>query len=399
MTAVSSVGIMALAATTWVLSACGGSPTTSNITDPPRPEIASSRTVELPIARVVKVRTGPDGSCAVTDRAELLCWGAGDGRATPLRTLSRILDFGQASPPPGKFVDAAMGLRHTCGLEPGGRVRCWGKGDQFEICHTDGTRPPGPRAVGGGDRSWAGCDTSWPPFIFRAIVGSDGGTVGLTVNGEVIGWGQIGETERVFVNKPYVAVGASHSMGVDIDVCALRSTGEVDCNISRNFVTLPGMAESLTVGRITCGLKARRLVCWRTREWRELQGHGVRVADLPVPRPLTVEDLGVPDRDYAQVSCGASQCCVRTPEGEILCAWTDTQASSQQGHNVPPPTGQGFTDISVSARHACAATRDGKVHCWGSNRSGQCDVPKAIRAESQANDERTSGGTPSSEPP
>jgi alpha-tubulin suppressor-like RCC1 family protein len=38
---------------------------------------------------------------------------------------------------------------------------------------------------------------------------------------------------------------------------------------------------------------------------------------------------------------------------------------------LSPPTGTGFVDVAVSAKHACALRADGEVECWGDNSYGQ----------------------------
>ena len=360
-----------------IIFSCGG-PAREIARRPPVPVIGPLPPSPRPEAtRVVRIRTGPYNSCAVTDREELICWGPGDGRVAPRRSFSKILDVGQSSPPAGKFVDVALGTAHGCGLEPDGRVRCWGHGGDLEVCYTDGTTAPGLTGQPG-DLQWTECPTGWPPFKFVAIEASDDGNLGMTSDGGVIGWGAI--WRRGWPTPPYVAISASRSMGERVDVCALRSTGGTDCLLGSYHVALADNVESISVGYLTCGLAKKRLICWDTETWKRTLGSGVPVAKVIPPRVLTAPELGLPDVDYAQVSCGAEACCARTLDGQILCARINPNRETIMDGAVPPQ-GNGYIDLSVSAQHACAVTALGKVTCWGINSAGQCDVPERIRAE------------------
>ncbi len=90
----------------------------------------------------------------------------------------------------------------------------------------------------------------------------------------------------------------------------------------------------------------------------------------------------------AEIVVDVSRSCARTTSGEVYC-WGDrefakagdgTLIDGHKGREKPlagkPVLGvSGATSLGISLVHACAATGDGAVMCWGQCRSGACGQP------------------------
>ena len=69
-------------------------------------------------AQAAKVSAGGNHSCAVKANDKITCWGSDQ--------------YGQSSPPGGKFRSVSAGYDHTCGVKLNGKASCWGYGDYGE---------------------------------------------------------------------------------------------------------------------------------------------------------------------------------------------------------------------------------------------------------------------------
>jgi alpha-tubulin suppressor-like RCC1 family protein len=90
----------------------------------------------------------------------------------------------------------------------------------------------------------------------------------------------------------------------------------------------------------------------------------------------------------AEIVVDVSRSCARTTGGEVYC-WGDrefakagdgTLIDGHKGREKPlagkPVLGlSGAASLGISLVHACAATNDGNVMCWGQCRSGACGLP------------------------
>jgi alpha-tubulin suppressor-like RCC1 family protein len=76
-------------------------------------------------------------ACAVRDDGTLACWGAGAPEDdADAMCGSAVYNFGQSTPPPGKFRMVAMGTFNACGVREDGTVACWGAGTEDECPDT-----------------------------------------------------------------------------------------------------------------------------------------------------------------------------------------------------------------------------------------------------------------------
>ena len=85
---------------------------------------------------------GADYACGLRTSGEIVCWAApfgthmayrwvpqASGRWQGWEVLKRTavsLDYGQADPPPGRFVAVSAAAEHACAIDAQGRIVCWG---------------------------------------------------------------------------------------------------------------------------------------------------------------------------------------------------------------------------------------------------------------------------------
>lgn len=145
----------------------------------------------------------------------------------------------------------------------------------------------------------------------------------------------------------------------------------------------------------TCVIASDATVqCWGDNTYGAL-GDGSQTSAAP---DTVVVAKGV--ANAAEVVVDVSRTCARTTGGDVYC-WGDrefakagdgTLIDGHKGREKPLPGKPvlgltGATSLGVSTIHACAATNDGSVMCWGQCRSGACGqppkppwIPRAMKA-------------------
>ena len=167
--------------------------------------------------------------------------------------------------------------------------------------------------------------------------------------------------------------------------CALLSPGTVACwgvnnehfDLGREGVSsteIPSLVGGLPrVERLvrgftyTCALStAGELWCW---------GDGTE-GSLPRSASPSAEWVSAPRATH--VVSGGGHSCVLTSEGSVYC-WGGDNSYGALGNgsrepDLTPARVPALDDVAqlvAGTAHACALTRDGAIHCWGSNGSGQ----------------------------
>ncbi|MBM4353220.1 MAG: hypothetical protein FJ109_05390 [Deltaproteobacteria bacterium] len=237
------------------------------------------------------------------------------------------------------FVRTFAGKGHSCGLDAGGRLACWGDNLFSQL--------------GGGTCEWTRNDPvpvrSLPPTVSDAAVG---GRTSCAVTGDGLAWcwgsnasGQVGDG----------------SGGGDEDVVPLPTP----------VVGIPPEAVGIAVGEShACVLlKDGSLRCFGDNRKGQL---GIGLA--PSTLAMTAVPMPVPGLTAAaiHVSAGTAHTCALLQTGIVVC-WGANEAG-QLGNGATtssllpiPATGLGanLADVTCTADRTCATTTDGKKKCVG----------------------------------
>ena len=346
--------------------------------------------VAVGIANVTSMAAGEYHTCAALTNGRVTCWGdntygqLGDG------THSSHLTPGTLVAGLSNVVAIASGFTHTCALDAGGVVRCWGTNGSGEL----GTGNTSPSSVPSTVAGLAGS--------IGALGISAGGhfNCGRRGNGTESCWGEGGDGQlgngsianspnavRVgsasFANVVGIAAGGSHS-------CALQATGAMSCwgsnsagqiGTASSLPTHPtpaavaGLSENViqvAAGAThSCALLGDGTVrCWGKNSSGQL-GDG-DFLDFDKERRV----IGL--TDVVAVSSGTSHTCALLADHTVRC-WGDNSRGelgdgSAESNSATPVTVLGLDNaVAVSAGHfyTCALSATGTVRCWGSNSFGQ----------------------------
>jgi alpha-tubulin suppressor-like RCC1 family protein len=340
-------------------------------------------TAAFPAARrAVRIRSGPDDVCAVTDRAETYCWGgAGDHEQLSPRRMRVAAARG--------IRDLARGAGRVCVLPGNGRLSC---------ADPATGRPVPAEAPGIGIRD---LEIGLANRIFEVTI-ADEHRCALDDQGAVRCWaghdnasGVLGTRERpppaarnqpVTVPLPSSFRPRSLALGPDYS-CALGLDGEVLC-WGRNLeccgrggeapprptpVGLPEAfrAEMIAAGRDhACAAGGGQVVCWGNEFLRR-----PRVARTVETRARRVELP--PDTRVAALAAGYHHTCVAATDGSVYCWGVNERGQLGDGSRadsripVRALRSERVVDLAAGVAHTCALTGTGIVRCWGSNDRGQ----------------------------
>ena len=86
---------------------------------------SQSRLDEMSTTAPGTVEAGSYHSCAIKSDGTVICWGYNE--------------YGESTPPAGRFKQISGGVYHTCGVREDGRAICWGAPYQGRTAAPDGT--------------------------------------------------------------------------------------------------------------------------------------------------------------------------------------------------------------------------------------------------------------------
>ena len=181
--------------------------------------------------------------------------------------------------------------------------------------------------------------------------------------------------------------------------CALDSAGKpwrwTAGHLEAGPATVSGAKSISCSSTHTCVIASDATVqCWGDNTYGAL-GDGKQTSESP-DAVVVAKDV----KGAAEVVVDVSRTCARTQDGNVYC-WGDrefakagdgTLIDGHKGREKPLPGKPvlgltGATSLGVSTIHACAATGDGSVMCWGQCRSGACGqppkppwIPRAMKA-------------------
>lgn len=140
---------------------------------------------------VTDVSVGSNRTCAIADAINIYCWTQSQPNPVRLDTDVRLIKLGVTE-------------NHACGLTFDGVAYCWGADSQGQL----GNGPGAPDRCGFGS---AECSNKPIPLAtserFKEIVAVAAATCGLTLNNEVICWGEGTQTPTKVANsEKYLAI-------------------------------------------------------------------------------------------------------------------------------------------------------------------------------------------------
>jgi alpha-tubulin suppressor-like RCC1 family protein len=318
-------------------------------------------------------------TCAINNGGQLKCWGYNDygqlgnntttnsSVAVAVSNLSNVTRLGN-------------GYKHSCAATNAGAAYCWGYNTYGAIGDGTTTNRSVPTAVSG---------------VSNAVK-IDGGyyhSCALLNDGTAKCWGyntygQLGNGTTTNASSPVVVSGLANALdvsgGLYYHSCALINDGTVKCwgynsdgqlgngttSNASTPVTMLGVsgAKQIAVGYYhTCALtQAGNVYCAGYNAYGQLGNGSTTSASTPV---LATEN------NVVQVTVGYAHTCVLTLGGEVRCVGYNTYGQLGNG-NTSNSTSfvtvlQGARSIVAGNYHTCALLSNGGVKCWGYNIYGQ----------------------------
>jgi alpha-tubulin suppressor-like RCC1 family protein len=311
-------------------------------------------------------------SVAVTDS---------QGRST---TKTLTIEIAQPAAPTFTQVDARNG--HSCGVESGGGVLCWGDNSRGQLGNgTAGGRSTVPVAVTG---------LGGPAALVST--GRDYGCA-LLVTGAVKCWGantfgQLGDgttTDSAVPTQVTGLTGGVRDLSASFNMthtCAVLESGDLTCwgagiYASATDVTVPALYPvhnvlSVSVGYDhACAIVANGgVVCWGNNEHGQLGNGAWGTFTSPGSiTPVPVQGLS----GVRSVRSGPMHTCGVRYDGTLHCWGYNDRGQLGNGTTLDsnlPGQVQGLNNVTSAApgsEHTCAALSDGTGRCWGANDAGQ----------------------------
>lgn len=300
--------------------------------------------------RFVQVSAGLDHGCGLTDRGTAYCWGAdqsgqlGDGEN---REITRRRAVAVAMPAGVRFTRITAGTAHTCALAADGGAWCWGAdlrgelGDGPPIARRDAPVPVAARA-----------GTSFTDISAGTVF-----TCATASTGKAYCWG----------SSRWEVLGTGTSALGD-----RPSPAEVGLPLGVRLTSVSaGNASACAIG------SNRKAYCWGSEaEEPAILGDGPGTTYGSVPVEVRLPPGVVP----AEIGVGLQHACLLGTNGKAYC-WGSNEfgqlgtgagldASASAPLEVRAPAGVSFTSLSVGSRHTCALSADGQAYCWGDRNSG-----------------------------
>lgn len=297
----------------------------------------------------------------------------------------------------------SAGREHTCVVNNGGGVLCWGHNEFGQLGNgttTDSSTPVPVKGLSSG--------------VVSIASSGHGANCALTKAGSVWCWGtgevgQLGNGARNDSNVPVQVVGPAGnaaltgvvqiSAGQD-HMCALTSTGAALCwgdnsfgdlgdpQLNNHFSATPLQVSGLSSGvasispsaSYSCAVTtAGGALCWGTNG-----PLGANGATSPTPIAVLNTAGSAPLSGVAALATGYDHACALTTEGTELC-WGGNGAgqigNGTEGNSFNLPTQvlnsnasaplSGVAQITAGEEDSCVVTSSGGMLCWGYNAEGE----------------------------
>ncbi len=346
----------------------------------------STTLVRTPLSGAMRLAAGGNTTCAVTSAGAVECWGS-DAHAQ----LGDAVQFGAPSSSPvavplaGSAQDISVGWFHACAALTDQTAQCWGMSESAQITFPESGEANGPTSIpvganvlgvaAGGVQSFA--ITAGQPWCWG---GNREGALGISAAFDI--------SAPMMSNFPAVTrmlIGRFHSCGIsplDELWCAGRNNEfQIGTGVSGDVRMPANVLGSVTVAaageQFTCAATSGPMYCWGRNVEGQLGLGRSAVATMP-----SAAILGVPAP--AQLAAGARHVCALSGSGEVHCWGNNGSGQLGDGTRTSSDTPvlatelAGATQIAAGTRHTCALFGDGTIGCIGANDLGQLGGGGAI---------------------
>ncbi|HUB10076.1 MAG TPA: RCC1 repeat-containing protein [Myxococcales bacterium] len=301
----------------------------------------------------VAVTAGDFHSCALETGGSVLCWGSnsngqlGDGTLVERNAPVTVAKLAPA-------VAIAAGSAHSCALTTAGTVYCWGKNDHDQlgnpqVTNTQSKVPVQVTGLGG----------------VVALTAQTNHSCALTASGQVWCWG----------DNAYGQLGSGATGAESATPTAVPN--------------LPDGVVAITTGQYHACVQtdAGVVACWGYGGYGELGDGTALNSTQPELVAFAADaggdagsgaDAGAGTAFVASLSAGWDETLLLTPDGGVLAWGNDLYGQlgndSMQTSLFPDSgvaLGEAALAICAGNEHACAVLGDGSVACWGDNAQGQ----------------------------
>ena len=299
-----------------------------------------------PTQRVIKVATGYENTCAITDEHRIMCWGRNSNGELGIGTTVQSSIYNPVEvlmPWSSEAVDIAVGQQFACAVKNDGTIWCWGDNYYKQLGNGSAGSTPSKTPV----------QVDLPEGRFAiSISSSDKHTCAIIDDGSVFCWGY-------YVNG---------NMGF---------TGSAGSVYPPKEVPLPRLLRAVTMDVGTthgcAAMSDDSLWCWGRNNYGQAGlGYisGTNAADEIVPpAKLDIQSF----QPIIDISADYWNTCALHGDGTLTCWGRNNQGQVGDGttNDISNPTviqldgSSGATFVSVGNEFSCAGADDGVINCWG----------------------------------
>lgn len=315
-----------------------------------KPKRVSKATGVVVTALWSKVSAGGQHTCAISETdGTLRCWGdntvgqIGDGTTSQRVDPTLVGDPGA----PSTWLDVSAGFFHTCGIQTGDTLWCWGHNffGQLGTSTNVSTDTPNPTPVQVGGTGWTQVSAGF------------GHTCGIQTGGTLWCWGDDSAGE----------LGDGGSTAQTSPQQVGSGTGWTRVSAGRYY---------------TCGIQSGALYCWGFDDHGELGLASASGTPAQVGSDTDWTEISASDyqanKPFWSGGGGGQTCGIRSP-GTLWC-WGDNSAgqlgdgtTTAQGTPGPQQVGSAsdWTAVSTGGGFTCGLEGTSSLSCWGDNHYGE----------------------------
>ncbi len=365
---------------------------------------------DMEALRVSQLASGLGHTCALLSSQALRCWGRGELGALGYASTE---DVGDDETPAslgdvdvGGPIVEVMARNHTCAALASGSVRCWGQGSRGQLGHGN------VESIGDDETPASAGDAAVGGDVLHVAVGSNH-SCAVDIGGVVRCWGEGSSGQLGYGNTDDIGDDELPESADDVDVggavtqivagelhtCALLDTGAVRCwgsgddgrlgyrntrsigddetPASAGDIDLGGSVTEIAAGWAhTCALLDTGAVrCWGVGlDGRLGYGNERNVGDHETPASVGNVDIG---GVVVHIAAGMNHTCALLDSGSIRCWGGAAHGQLGYGNTIPigdteSPAETGYvnvgghvTQVTAGANFTCALLDTGAVRCWG----------------------------------